>query len=89
MTRKSKTEKLFEEATIPFKIGFLSIGAGVLAQGTTPLLPAGVQNPLGSISRSAASAAGISGKIVFTGIALKSLKELEKIKIKNKGRKTI
>lgn len=86
---KKRTKKLLEEASIPFKIGFLSIGTGVLAQGTDPLLPPGIQNPLGSISQSAASTAGISGKIVFTGIALKSLKELEKIKIKNKGRKLL
>ncbi len=86
---KSKTQKLLQEASIPFKIGFTSIGAGFLAEGTNQLLPPGVQNPLGSISQSAASAAGISGKIVFTGIALKSLKELEKIKIKNKGRKLL
>jgi len=89
MVKKSKTQKLLEEASVPFKIGFLSVGAGFLAQGTDSLLPAGVQNPLGSISQSAASAAGISGKIVFTGIALKSLKSLEKLKIKNKGKKLI
>ncbi len=86
---KSKTRKLLKEVSLPFKIGFASFGAGALAQATNPLLPPEVQNPLGSISQSAASAAGISGKIVFTGIVLKSLKQLEKIKIKNKGRKLL
>lgn len=70
-------KKALKTLKIPFGLAGVSIGSNLLGSALGPQLPAGVQNPLTSIGTSAASAAGLTGTIAFTGLILEETKKLQ------------
>ena len=71
---KRKSLKLLK---VPFGLAGASIGANLVGSALGNQLPSGTPNPLTSIGTGAARAAGITGTIALTGIAIQELKNLK------------
>lgn len=79
--------KTLKKLEVPFGLGFSSIGINLVGSKLGEQLPPGTPNPLTSIGTSAATAAGITGKIIFAGIALEEVRKLKPKDNKSKLKK--
>lgn len=77
------TKKIVKSLKIPFGLAGVSIGSNLLGSALGRHLPPGTQNPLTSIGTSSAKAAGLTGALALTGVALE---EVSKLQPKKKGK---
>jgi len=78
--------KTIRKLEVPFGLGLTSIGANLLGSSLGSQLPPGTPNPLTSIGASAATAAGLTGTLALTGIALEETSKLNPIRNRKRKR---
>jgi len=77
VTRKKRVPRIVRDISIPLRFGVANVVVGATGTATQPLLPAGTQNPLTSISTSMTAFAAPLTSIVGTGIVVRQLKTLK------------
>lgn len=68
--------KSLKPLKVPLKLAVVSIGANLVGSALGKQLPAGTVNPLTSIGTGTALAAGITGTLALTGIALREVRKI-------------
>ena len=80
--KKRRVPRIVRDISIPLRYGVANVVVGAAGTATTPLLPAGTQNPLTTISTTMTGFAAPLTAIVGTGIVIRQLRTL-----KPRGRK--
>lgn len=80
-------KKTLRKLEIPFGLGLTSVGTNLLGSSLGSQLPPGTPNPLTSLGTSAATAAGLTGTLALTGVALEETSKLNPIRNRKRKRK--
>ncbi len=74
--KKRKVPGIVKRLSIPFGLAGTSIISNITGSALSPLLPAGVVNPLTKIGTSAAQFAGPAGTIVLSREVIRQLRNI-------------